>query len=149
MRKIFRISGLCCLLQTGTVWVNRGYSTTVLSSTSFLTYFSEVLIQLPTYNYQGLTFPAVVTQRAWHHSAQFTAGEVSFCCQVGNVLETCPSIVPLPGDKHRKSRAQGQDDQGLQSTVTDILFIMSIRIQISMVIGKLRKKQQSSYFPNF
>jgi len=54
-------------------------------------------------------------------------------------LEGCPSIVPLPGDKHIKSRAQRQI-QGLQSTVTDALFIMSIRIHISMVIGKLRKK---------
>lgn len=72
-----------------------------------------------------------------------TVGEVLFCCQVGNVLERCPSIVPLRGDKHRKCRAQGQRNSGkfsLQCTVTDVLLIMSVRIRISM----LRVKNSSS-----
>lgn len=66
-------------------------------------------------------------------------GEVSFCCQVGNVLERCPSIIALPGGKHRKSRAL-RLIRSLQFTVSDVLFIMPIRIHISMVIGKVMKK---------
>lgn len=51
----------CYLLYTDTVWINRGHSTVVLSNISFFTYFSEVLIQLPTDNNQESKFPAVVT----------------------------------------------------------------------------------------
>lgn len=109
----------CCLLQPDTVWVNRGHSTTVLSNISSLTYFSQVLIQLPPDTNQGLTFPSCCNH-AQGMASICTVGEILFCCQVRNVLERCPSIVPLTGDKHGKCRAQGQ-----RLRVCSVLSLMS------------------------